>query len=398
MNKKLNIAIYSGSIPSTTFIENLIEGVSKKYDVILFGKLKTKPVYSSKNIKCYPTYSNFLKNIIITAWRTIKLLLIFTKRFMILWNQIKPLKGIYNKYNWWVRYVPVLLKLPDIFHVQWAKDIENWLFLKEHFNCKIVLSLRGAHINYSPISNSQLAKTYKKYFPKVDAFHAVSKAIGVEAQKYGANQKKIRTIHSLISETTFDLFKQPKELKSDKLQFISVGRYHWKKGYNLALDACALLKERGILFSYTIVAAGKIPEDLLFQRNQLNLNKEVVFISSLPQKEVFFKMQESDVLLLPSFEEGIANVVLEAMAIGVPVVSTNCGGMEEVIIPNKTGWLVPTYDAEAIVKALIEVSTISLDRKKDIVTNAYQLVKEQFNSEIVIEEFNEFYEGVYYSE
>ena len=61
---------------------------------------------------------------------------------------------------------------------------------------KLVLSLRGAHINYSPIADLKLADMYRKNFPKVDAFHAVSKAIALEAQKYGAQKSNISVVYS----------------------------------------------------------------------------------------------------------------------------------------------------------------------------------------------------------
>lgn len=394
MNKKRNIAIYSGNIPSTTFIENLIKGISAKYEVLLFGKRVSKQEYTTKNIKYYPIYSNFLKNLVITKWRTLLIILKYPKRFKILYNQVKPIKGVYNKYNWWVRYVPVLLNLPDIFHIQWAKDVEKWFFLKEELGCKLVLSLRGAHINYSPIANPILAEAYKKYFPKIDAFHAVSDAIGIEAQKYGAEATKISVIHSLISQITFDLFKLPKEKINNKLDLISVGRHHWKKGYNVALDACKLLKEQQISFSYIIVAAGIVSEELLFQRNQLDLENEVIFLNSMKQAALFELMQKSDVLLLPSLEEGIANVVLEAMALGVPVISTDCGGMAEVIKQGETGWLVPVRNPQAIANALVKVLNTSLEKHQEITSNAHAFVKEQFNAEKVIEQFNDLYEEV----
>ena len=398
MEKKLKIAIYSGNIPSTTFIENLIKGISKKHELFLFGKLKSLPDYNSKKIHIHPTYSNTFKNVVITKWRTFLLLIKYPKRFQMLWNQVKPIKGIYNKYHWWSRYAPVLLHLPDIFHIQWAKDVEKWFFLKEKLGCKLVLSLRGAHINYSPIADPQLAASYKKYFPKIDAFHAVSDAIGLEVQEYGADAAKITTIHSLISKTTIDLFKQPNAIKNNKLKIISVGRFHWVKGYNIALDACKILKEKQISFSYTILAAGKVPEELLYQRNQLDLIEEVIFTDNLEQGKAFLKMQESSVLLLPSLKEGIANVVLEAMALGVPVISTDCGGMQEVIIPNETGWLVPVLDSEAIANTLIEFNNTSNEKRNKIVNNAHSFVKNNFDTATTISQFNEFYKGIYLDE
>ena len=78
--KKVKIAIYSGSIPSTTFIENLINSMADSYTILLFGKQRVKPSYSKKSIQCYPTYSQKLYNFIITKWRLFLLLIKFPKR------------------------------------------------------------------------------------------------------------------------------------------------------------------------------------------------------------------------------------------------------------------------------------------------------------------------------
>ena len=75
-----------------------------------------------------------------------------------------------------IKFYPVLYHKPDIFHLQWAKSLEDWIWLQE-FGVKVILSLRGTHITISPIANETLASKYKQLFPKVDAFHAVSNSI-----------------------------------------------------------------------------------------------------------------------------------------------------------------------------------------------------------------------------
>ncbi|GAA3571756.1 glycosyltransferase family 4 protein [Snuella lapsa] len=387
----MKIAIYSGSIPSTTFIEALIKGIATSHEVVLFGKLHRLPEYNSGRIRVYPVYSNRFKNFVFTFWRTVLLLVKYPKRFFVLRQQIKLRSGIFHKYNWWSRYVAVLLYLPDVFHLQWAKDLENWFFLKERLGVKFVVSLRGAHINYSPLVDPELETTYKRYFPEVDAFHAVSKAIGKVSQNYGASARKIRVINSLIPESTLKLFRLPKPFGNNTIHMVSVGRHHWKKGYAMALNACKLLKEQGVLFRYDIIADGKVPEALLFQRRQLGLEDEVVFMEGMQQTKLFEALQDYDVLLLPSLEEGIANVVLEAMALGVPVISTDCGGMREVVVPNETGWLVGVLDSQALKDAVLDFKNASLETRQDIAKQAFNLVKTNNNATVFLDEFDDFY-------
>ena len=102
-----------------------------------------------------------------------------------------------------------------------------------------------------------------------------------------------------------------------------------EKGYNYSILSANLLKKSGVDFTYEIVS--KESEENNYLINLLDLKNHVKFIGTLENVDVLKKMESSDLLLLPSVEEGIANVVLEAMAIGLLVISTNCGGMSEVV-------------------------------------------------------------------
>ena len=72
----------------------------------------------------------------------------------------------------------------------------------------------------------------------------------------------------------------------------------------------------------------------------------------MPSAEVARRLQASDVLLLPSLDEGLPTVLLEAMACGVPVVATDCGGVSEAFTDGVEGFLVPPRDAGALADAL----------------------------------------------
>ena len=105
-------------------------------------------------------------------------------------------------------------------------------FLKDLFGVKIVVSLRGAHINYSPLADENLASQYCLLFPKIDRFHAVSKVIAREAGKYGASIQKTDVVHSAVNLEYLQLYVKTNWDAHNPFRFISVGRYHWKKGYH----------------------------------------------------------------------------------------------------------------------------------------------------------------------
>jgi glycosyltransferase involved in cell wall biosynthesis len=290
-----------------------------------------------------------------------------------------------------IKYYPVLYHGPDIFHLQWAKSIADWIWVQE-FGIKLIVGLRGAHINYSPIADEELANTYKTLFPNVDGFHAVSKAISEEAIKYKAVKSKIHLVYSGL-----DLDKMQFQLKkfdvSKPLAIISVGRAHWKKGYSYALDAMNLLEKDNIDFKYTVVGVEN-DEELLYKRSQSKLEKKITFKGTLSFTEIVTEIRNADVLLLSSVEEGIANVVLESMALGTLVISTNCGGMNEVIIDSKNGFLVPIRDHESMANALKKVSELPLSTYQKITKAARVTIEKQHSYEKMISGMQVLYQKV----
>ncbi|MFD2550398.1 glycosyltransferase family 4 protein [Bizionia sediminis] len=395
MSKKLKIAIYSGQIPSTTFIESLIKAVAKTHQVILFGS-QTKAVnYNSTNIIIHKTPKGNGLKLLYNTWRSLKLVV---RRPRDLWHLLKDVNkhpSAYKKWQAYSRLLPMVLYKPDIIHIQWAKSLEEFMLLKIQYNIPIILSLRGAHINYSPIASRALAKSYRKNFPQVTAFHAVSDAIGIEAQKYGAPPDRITVIHSLVPQVFLDAYQPIQQRISKPFKIISVGRPHWIKGYPDAIYAIAALKKQGFAVTYQIIGMDTPDEELLFLIAELGLQKQVTLRGNVQQAELIKIMQDQDALLLSSLEEGIANVVLEAMAIGLPVISTNCGGMSEVVIPNKTGFLVPVRDPEAMAQAILELYALPISNLQQQIQRAHNLIKTKFNTETNMATFLTFYENIY---
>ncbi|WP_178984753.1 glycosyltransferase family 4 protein [Winogradskyella helgolandensis] len=394
MGTRLKIAVLSGTIPSTTFIEHLIKGVSQTHEVLLFG-VQTKPVaYDSKYVKIYDTPKSHVKNAIVSSGRLLQLVLKSPKNAVKLYRHTSQFKKRYERWVWFTKLLPIVLYKPDVLHIQWAKDVAYYTVLQEAFGVPIVVSLRGAHINYTPIVDLRIATIYKQEFPKIKAFHAVSKAIGDEARRYGAKATAIHTIYSPIPPFFFEHYKPCNTVQNKTIRLVSVGRFHWIKGYETALDAIALLKDKGYHIHYTIIGPDEFTEPILFQCHQLKLVDDVALVGAMSQTELIPFLQQFHGMLLPSLKEGIANVVLEAMALGLPVVSTDCGGMAEVVIPNETGWLVPVRDAEAMADAVIALSVTPKLELHEITKRAHEFVKSEFNAEDSISKFVRLYEGV----
>ena len=378
MKNNLKIAIYSGDIPSTTFIERLILGLANKgCHILLFGLKKERIKYGNNvEIKAY-NKRRISKGLFLLRYSL--LLSLFRnkekrKLDTLLKKQSKT--SLYDK----VKYYPVLWYKPDIFHMQWAKGLSDWIWVKE-FGMRLVVSLRGAHINYSPIADLELANMYRENFPKVDAFHAVSKAIGYEAEKYGASKERINVIYSGLNLEGDSAINNP---QNDLIKLISVGRPHWKKGYSYALDACKILKDNNVQFKYVIVGAANDIE-LAYQIYDLKLEDEVELIKNIPFEFVKEQIQSSDLLVLPSVEEGIANVVLEAMALETLVLTTDCGGMNEVIKDNENGFIVTIRDSEKMAQKIMDIAKGNNEQKREILDKALITIKDQHSENQMVD-------------
>ena len=388
VKKQLHIALYSGSIPSTTFIERLIQGLADRgHSVYLFGSMQKRTVYG-KNVHTYG-YRNtriqkllyYLKyTLLLSVWKPA------AKRKLLRYLKATGKDSLYAR----VKYYPVLWHRPDIFHVQWAKSLPEWMWVQD-FGIKLVLSLRGSHITYSPVGDPNLAAQYRACFPKVDGFHAVSEAMAKEAERYGAAGEKIRVVYSGLS---LEPLPEVTTEHPSVFTMLSVGRPHWVKGYTYALDACRILKAKGFRFRYTLIgAAGAI--ELHYQIKDLGLEEEVLLTAPVPFPEVQRAMEQADLLLLPSVEEGIANVVLEAMALGTPVLTTACGGMTEVIRDGVNGWVCPIRNPEAMAKRILEIDAWDDTAKNTLIAQAKATVAAQHRPEAMVQGMEDLYREVF---
>lgn len=388
----LKVAVYSGEIPSTTFIENLSHALGQAgISVLVFGK-RIKPIpVPGENVSIIPTPRYGWKTFFYVLINGAKLLLTNPGHFSKLRSHIStlPSKG-WLRWWWWSKYLPVINNKPDIFHIQWARNTDEWMFLKRIFGIRVVVSLRGTQINSSPLVDPHLAESYIRNFPEVDGFHAVCGQIARQAEKYGAAQQKTKVIYSGIRKELLDTLTKEQHGRQDRINIISAGRMHWVKGYHIALQALRNLYGSNFRFHYTIVAGGD-NEEVLYLIDEFGLGEQVTLTAPCSQKELFEMMLASDLLLLPSVEEGIANVVLEAMAIGVPVLSSDCGGMNEVVKHQTTGLLFRNRDVQHLEAMLLHFASLSQAEKSEITANARTMVADRFSIDRSASEMKEFY-------
>ncbi len=141
-------------------------------------------------------------------------------------------------------------------------------------------------------------------------------------------------------------------------RIVSVGRLVEKKGFDVLIDSCASLRQRGVDFSCDIIGDGPLQPDLAAQIERLALGGQVRLLGALAQDDVRRHLASAQVFVLacqPDREGGSDNLptaIAEAMMAGVPAISTPVAGVPEMIHDGETGLLVPPRDSKALAEAV----------------------------------------------
>ena len=234
-----------------------------------------------------------------------------------------------------------------------ATRLGRWLSLP------VTITLRGTEVPHSknPALRSRLAHALKS------AAHifAVSDSLRKLAIELGAAADKTEVVGNGVDTTRFQPVGRTEArnrygLPMDAKVLISVGGLVERKGMHRVIDCLpALLKHHPDL--HYLVVGGGSPEgdmraELDAQVSRLGLTEHVHFLGTLPPDELKWPLSAADVFALSTRNEGWANVFLEAMACGLPVVSTDVGGNAEVVCRAELGSIVPFGDAAALQQAL----------------------------------------------
>jgi colanic acid/amylovoran biosynthesis glycosyltransferase len=134
-----------------------------------------------------------------------------------------------------------------------------------------------------------------------------------------------------------------------------VARLSPEKGHTFLLGALKILSDKGRRLQLLLAGDGPSRTELAKLADSLGISDRVTFLGFLNERQIIDELDKADLFVLPSFVEGVPVCVMEAMAVGVPVVATNVGGTGELIKDRKTGILIPPSDADAIADAVVEM-------------------------------------------
>jgi colanic acid/amylovoran biosynthesis glycosyltransferase len=367
----MKIAFFVSEFPSLsqTFVLNQITGLLERgHDVDIFSRRRGNDSTIHEDVNKYGLLKRthyFLKiprnRLTRTAEGIALIAKYLPKNSAAILNSLNVYKHGKNSASLVLLYqtIPFLEKNTfDIIHCHFGPNGNIAVMLKEAgvISGKIVTVFHGYDVT------SYLAKTnqhvYKKLFEQGDLFQPISKRWEKRLIDLGCDRNRI-SVHRMGID--FDKIQSPPNnpVKNNGVKkILSVARLVEKKGIEYGIYAISKVIKNFPNIEYLIVGDGPLKDELQNLIDRLHLGQKIKLMGWKNQEETFEIMQQSDIFIAPSVtsrtgdQEGIPVVLMEAMAHGLPVISTYHSGIPELVINNKTGLLVNEKDWEGLVQKI----------------------------------------------
>jgi glycosyltransferase involved in cell wall biosynthesis len=233
----------------------------------------------------------------------------------------------------------------------------------------VTITLRGTEV---PLSKMPGRKTRLLIALKnATRVFSVSDSLKRHVVSLGAQSDKIRVIGNGIDVVKFyplakSVAREELKLPENAKVLVSVGALVDRKGFHRVIEVLPALVAKYPELVYLIVGGdspeGNIRERLEHQVKTLKLGDNVRFMGAYPSEQLKVPLSAADLFVLATANEGWANVFLEAMACGLPVITTEVGGNKEVVNDSSLGTVVPFGDPDALLAALIQGLETAWDR------------------------------------
>lgn len=224
---------------------------------------------------------------------------------------------------------------PQLVHAFFAFP-SGWLCYRTRHQCPYLVSLRGSDV---PGANARLQLEYKLLGPLV--FKPIWRsAVRLVACSEGLRQRALRfmpeaSIDVIPNGVDLSLFKPASpQSEAGPLRLLTVGRLSETKRVHLLIDTVAALHQQGCPARLTVVGGGALHDSLQQQVHGLGLGKHITLQGRCEREAMPDLYRDHDLYVSATMQEGMSNAMLEAMASGLPIVTTRCEGLDELIDAN----------------------------------------------------------------
>lgn len=279
-----------------------------------------------------------------------------------------------------------------ILHAQFLLDIGEFRSLINEVNLPLLANYRGYEL-----SNLTVKSFLPSLFPRLAKIITKSKFQKDELVKLGYDRSKIEVIYGGVNCKRIP-FRQ-RELRTKNTRILSAARFVEKKGFETTLNFFKEVLRQKHGAKLTLIGDGENEELVKATIKRLSLQDSVQLMSFMEHTDFIYQLYKHDIFVLPSKTskngdiEGIPNVLKEAMASGMPVISTYHSGIPELIEDKKSGFLVEEKDHRGM---LNRFDWILKNRKRtiEICRNARSHVENEFDIEKSVSKLELLYDKI----
>ena len=224
-------------------------------------------------------------------------------------------------------------------------------FFKGLVGNKLIIESLGSDINAlmtKPLHKRQMKWAFKKATFVTGKSQALVTAIHSHTSRVNAE-----VVYNGVDFESFTLRSSP-VFTSAEIKLVFIGSVIKTKGIFELIDAIALLKKQNCTINLNLLGAGAQMKDLEERISQLGVADSVNLVGPIPHDSLMNFIHDSDALILPSYREGVPNVVMESLSTGTPVIVTKVGGIPEVVQENTNGVFINALSGEGVMEAILK--------------------------------------------
>ncbi|WP_438347157.1 glycosyltransferase [Paenibacillus sp. FA6] len=280
-------------------------------------------------------------------------------------------------------------------HIHHGTLASKFQFLKEEHGIPLFIGFRGKDATAYPKDEKNLKKL-KKLFRLGDRFFPVCEHLKKEIIKLGCPENKIRVLYGGVDLDRFE-FKSRKLDSNNKIQFLAIGRFVEKKGFSDLIRAFSQVKKKNKKVKLILIGEGPCEAKYRELIKKLQLGTSVDIIPWIDYRKVQRKYYQSHIFCAPSCtdregnQEGIPNTLKEAMATGMPVISTKHAGIPELVENKVSGLLVSEGSVSDLARAMFWLAGHS-ERWDAMGQKARKKVEKDFNLTLQLEKQKKYYD------
>ena len=286
----------------------------------------------------------------------------------------------------------------DVVHLHswWSVLMIGCAWVLKVKGVRFVFSPRGMFSDYSfnhninPIKKGIFWGLLTKPVLKKQVFHATAFSEKIEIENLFGKDADVFVLPNLLQFPELSIEAIKTHQKKELINLLFISRVDRKKGIELLLKAVNILKD-DILVSLTIIGAGdkEYVDELKQLAYSLNISELIIWKGSMEWRAKFYDILNTDILVLPSYNENFANIILETLYAGRPVILTKYVGLHDYVSANNMGWVIDTNPNE--IAECVKNYTSNKEEWQEKSVKMHNQILADFNQRMLAEKYINLY-------